>query len=113
MWIFTQTGFVSVVRNQSDNGLLHVRARDAESLKELAVLSGEAVAKTPDGDYPYRIDVPEAVLVSWLTASVGAIDYSTNFKGRVGRHRGWDFEESLHSVWDVMRSVEDGEARRP
>jgi len=113
MWIFTQTGFVSVVRNQSDNGLMHVRARDAESLKELAVLAGEAVEKTPNGDYPYRIDVREAVLISWLTTSIGAIDYSTNFKGRVGQVRGWDFADPLHTVWDVMRSVEDGEARRP
>jgi hypothetical protein len=113
MWIFTQTGFVSVVRNESDDGLMHVRARDAESLKELATLSGEAVAKTPNGDYPYRIDIPEMVLVSWLTASVGAIDYLTNFKGRVGQVRGWNFAEPLHTVWDAMRMAEDGEARQP
>ena len=113
MWIFTQTGFVSVVRNAGDDGLMHVRARDAESLDELVALSGAAVVKTQTGDYPYRIDVPETVLVSWLTSSVGAIDYRTNFKGRVGQVRGWDFEKPLHTVWDVMRKVEDGEARLP
>jgi len=102
-----------VVRNESDDGLMHVRARDAESLKELVALSGKAVVKTPDGDYPYRIDVPEAVLISWLTTSIGSIDYPTDFKGRVGQVRGWDFEKPLHAVWDVMRKVEDGEARRP
>lgn len=113
MWIFTQTGFVSVVRNESNDAFMHVRARDAQSLEELATLSGEAVAKTPDGDYPYRIDVPETVLVSWLTTSVGAVDYPTDFKGRVGQVRGWDFADPLHTVWDAMKTVEDGGARQP
>lgn len=113
MWIFTQTGFVSVVRNESNDAFMHVRARDAQSLEELATLSGEAVAKTPDGDYPYRIDVLEAVFVRWLTASVDLIDYQSDFKGRVGQVRGWDFAAPLHTVWDAMRTVEDGEARQP
>jgi hypothetical protein len=55
MWIFTQTGFVSVIRNESDDGLMYVRARDAKSLKNIAALSGENVAETPFSDYQYQI----------------------------------------------------------
>lgn len=112
MWVFTQTGFVSAVRHSDEDGVIHVRARDADSLKELVALSGAASARTPFGDYPYRIDVSEDVFVAWLTASVGAIDYSSNFKGRVGQVRGWDFAEPLHAVWQAMHAVEDDESRQ-
>lgn len=110
MWIFTQTGFVSAVRHYSEPGTVVVRARDRESLAELAGLVDAPIAKSPVNDYPYRVHVSDESFVKWLTSNVASLDY-TNFKDRVHDTRGDHYADALLSVWSIMHEVEDGDAR--
>jgi CRISPR/Cas system CSM-associated protein Csm3 (group 7 of RAMP superfamily) len=87
-----------------------VRARDAESLQDLADLSGEKIKSTPTGDYPYRVVVTDSILTEWMSRSIEIADY-TNFKSRVAVSRGHGFADALMLVWSVMHDVEDSNAR--
>jgi len=111
VWVFTQSGFVSAVRHHSRQGIVHVRARDRRSLAPLKDLVADEIVHTPDADYPYRLDVPDAVLAAWLSGAVDNLDYD-NFKDHVARVRGHDFAGPLLDVWSAMHAVEDDEARR-
>jgi len=110
MWIFTQTGFVSVVRHYSQPEIVVVRARDRESLEVLATAAGVSVEQTPVNDYPYRVHVPQEDFSDWLLNCIGSLDY-TNFKNRVHDTRGGNFASTLMSVWETMHEVEDDDAR--
>ena len=110
MWVFTQSGFVSAVRHHSRQGIVHVRARDRRSLAPLEGLVVDEVVHTPDADYPYRLDVPDAKIAAWLAEMVNDLDYP-NFKDQVAQVRGHGFAGALHDVWSTMHRVEDEEAR--
>lgn len=110
MWVFTDTGFVSAVMKPEHSTTLTVRARDRRSLVELAEQAGAAIAKSPKGDYPYRILVEDAVFAQWVADQAMKITYS-NFKSRVHKTRGYDYSHSLHNVWEAMLDTADAEAR--
>lgn len=110
MWMFTEHGFVSAVRDPRDTSRLAIRARDLESLDPLVSLTHQQVLKTPSGDYPYRVFVEPGDFAGWVAESCWAIDYD-NFKSRVARTRGYDYVHALHNVWAAMRMTEDETAR--
>lgn len=110
MWVFTESGFVSAVRHHSIEGVVHVRARDRKSLEPLDDLVAAGIVHTPDADYPYRLDVPDAEFSAWLTDVVANLEYP-NFKDQVAQVRGYGFAGALHDVWSTMHQVEDEEAR--
>ena len=110
MWIFTETGFVSVVRHYEDEHVLVVRARDRESLRGLEQDSATGIEKTPRNDYPYRVYLTEDSLIKWFVNLLDKAIYS-NFKDRVYETRGSEFASSLLGVWSIMREVEDEGAR--
>ena len=108
MWIFSETGFVSAICKSGD--LMQVRARDRQSLEDLSVSAGEEIIKTPQGDYPYRVELVREQFITWMIDQMQEISYN-NFKSRVHDTRGYDFVHPLHQVWSVMHDVEDKEAR--
>ncbi len=110
MWLFTETGFVSVVQKDPNEDLLTVRARDKESLEDLAVKFGLSIIKTPMADYPYRVDIQRNDFASYVSAEIALLDYP-NFKSQVATTRGNKFAKLLGSVWSVMLEAEDGDAR--
>jgi len=105
MWIFTKNGFVSAVRKNAHPDVLTIRARDKESLAELIDLTGAELAKSPDGDYPYRIFVKPEVFAEWLSTSALDVDYD-NFKNRVWDTRGDEFHDALGAVWSAMYKLQ-------
>ena len=112
MWIFTETGFISIVRKPEHPGVLTVRARDRQSLELLAAKAGVEVKRSPNGDYPYRVFVGDGPFLEWFLDRGGELKYS-NFKSRVAKTRGYEFADSLHGVWAAMLAVEDEGAREP
>ena len=108
MWIFSETGFISAICKSGD--LFQVRSRDRQSLEDLSVTAGVEIIKTPQGDYPYRVEIVREQFITWLAEQVEDIHYK-NFKSRVHDTRGYEFVHPLHQVWDVMHQVEDKEAR--
>jgi len=111
MWVFTEKGFVSVVKDTKKPGMLIVRARDAESLSTISAMSGSPVVKSPLNDYPYRVFVDPQTYSLWLMETASEINY-TNFKNHMYKVRGSDFAHSLSRVWEVMCDTEDLEARK-
>ena len=101
MWVFTETGFVSVVRKNDRPDLYTVRSRDPQSLEPLAAMAKVEIVASPLGDYPYRAFVEPAVFTEWLADQASQIEYS-NFKSRVSQTRGLDYTDALHDVWVAM-----------
>jgi hypothetical protein len=108
MWLFTNIGFVSVVKG---NNALIVRSRDRESLEPIAHFAQTEIFATPDGDYPYRIYTVHETFAQWAAHMARGIAYE-NFKSEVSSTRGRSFATALGKVWSVMHDVEDNEARK-
>lgn len=109
MWLFTTTGFISIVEKDADH--LVVRARDSFSLSPLAQSYDVEIRSTPTADYPYRIFLSKDQFKNWLHNLSGQIQYK-NFKSEVAITRGKKFSSTLLSVWSAMHEVEDKEARK-
>jgi hypothetical protein len=107
MWVFTNTGFVSVVSAGTD---LMVRSRDRESLEPLSESAKTEIISTPSNDYPYRTIVSHEIFSQWVSHMATNISY-TNFKSEVGATRGYEFAHPLMKVWSAMHEVEDQQAR--
>lgn len=110
MWMFTETGFISVVRKGPNPSELSVRSRDRKSLQPLAELASVEIIKTPNADYPYRLFVDEQVFSKWVAEQALNINYE-NFKARVHETRGHVYANELSRVWLVMLDTEDEESR--
>ena len=109
MWLFTTTGFISIVEHDADH--LAVRARDSFSLSPLAQSYDVEIRSTPTADYPYRIFLSKDQFKNYLHNQTGLINYK-NFKSEVAITRGKKFANALLSVWSAMHEVEDKEARK-
>lgn len=110
MWLFTETGFISVVRKADRANALTDRSRDRESLEAITGTTGDAVLCSPSGDYPYcSFSMPE-VLAEWTLQQIGQIDYD-NFNSRVSMTRGSSYSHQLHDVWWAMLQTEEEWAR--
>lgn len=106
MWIFTETGFVSAVRKLENPAEVTVRARDRQSLEDLAALAEREIVRTDMADYRFRVLVPDALFKEWLITAVDMLDYD-NFKNRVWDSRGDTYHTALNRVWTAMLAVDD------
>ena len=111
MWIFTETGFISAVAHRDDQRYMMVRARDKQSLEELALMSQTEIEYSPNADYSWRTVVHKQNLYEFMEHAISVADYD-NFKNRVSRTRGRRFVDALHEVWEVMHKVEDEAAKK-
>ncbi len=98
MWLFTETGFISVVRKTDRPDVYTVRSRDHQSLEPLAAFAKTEIIETPYGDYQFRTFVEPAVFTEWVADQASDISYD-NFKNHVYKTRGKRFVEALHDVW--------------
>jgi len=106
MWIFTTSGFLSVVAHHDRPGNLLVRARVLDDLTAFcAATSAPAPVQTPSRDYRWRTVVPAADFAAYLAAQAEAIDYG-NFKNAVAQRQGSDRAHRYHDVWDTMHELQ-------
>ena len=108
MWLFTSSGFISIVEKDADH--LAVRARDVLSLSSLAQSYGVEIRSTPTADYPYRLLLSKDQFKNYLHNQAGLINYK-NFKSEVAITRSEAFANILLKVWSAMHGVEDKQAR--
>ena len=108
MWLFTTSGFISIVEKDANH--LAVRARDSLSLSSLAQSYDVEIRSTPTADYPYRIFLSKDQFKNYIHNQAGLINYK-NFKSEVAITRGKKFSDALLKVWSAMHLVEDKEAR--
>jgi hypothetical protein len=114
IWIFSESGFVSVVRHRDHPHLLLVRSRDRDSLASLCRrvrLAESEISELANADYRFRLVCSDAVLLRFLRFSVEELDYA-NFKDRVSTTRGAAWHDALMKVWAAMRSLQPGPSGR-
>ena len=99
MWIYLNNSFLSIVANNNNADLLHVRGRREGDIE--AVFPDAEPIHTPNRDYAYRTDIPREEVAQALFDNANAIDY-TNFKGSIP-NQAWDRYDEYMQVWTVMR----------
>ncbi|WP_354699030.1 hypothetical protein DSM112329_04734 [Paraconexibacter sp. AEG42_29] len=110
MWIFTTSGFLSVVTPADRPGDLLVRARVRADLEAFCDATGApAPIETPARDYRWRTFVPAATFATYLAGQAEAIDYG-NFKSAVAARQGHDRAHRYHDVWSVMHDLQLADA---
>lgn len=84
-WLCFNDAFLSVVNHRSDQGLLVIRARKAEHLRNVFGSSAE-IAVTPDRDYKYRTVADRKTVAETVASRIESINYG-NFKDSVKSDR--------------------------
>lgn len=114
MWLFTTSGFYSIVKHRTDPDTFMIRARvkgDLENLRSLTQME-QPVITTPDADYPFRLIVSGAQKAQVIEALGEAVDYP-NFKSAVGKLQGQRAKlTAYHDVWHTMTGTEEAGARQ-
>src|SRR5262245_38360033 len=116
MWVFTQHGFISIVRSREDPKVLMVRARDRKSLEQFVEVAHRhpvaeeplTILETKYTDYSYRVICSPQVVADYLASEAVQIDYS-NFKDRVTKTRGSKWHDVLMSIWGKALGLRDRE----
>ena len=104
MWIFTPTGFLSVVEHRDDSCCLLVRARALEDLKEISEFAMQEIIEMPEADYRYRVEVARVTFAAFMRVQIAEIDYP-NFKGRLHEQNrsaiAIEREQFAYRVWQA------------
>ena len=97
MWIFSKSGFLSIVEHREDPDTLIVRARSARPLEEnwpeCEIITLE------EADYRFRIITERDSVLTTVARLVDSVDYD-NFKNAC--HERGEYQRALGSVWRVM-----------
>src|SRR4051812_25080379 len=113
MWVFTTTGYLSLVENQDDKSTIIVRARvrgDMNRFREQYLHVPAIITYHENNDYPYRMIVPKGEIAKAVAAAVMDIDYK-NFKSEVHEVQG-GYRASVYTrIWGVLIDLE-GNRRR-
>ena len=106
MWLFTTSGFLSIVADQQRPGCALVRARVREDLEAFCERTAAPTPlETPERDYRFRTSVPFAVLAADLAQQAARIDYP-NFKDEVAGRQGYDRARRYGRIWSVMHELQ-------
>jgi hypothetical protein len=119
MWLFTTTGFFSVVEKPIDDRpnttpMLAVRSRvpgDLEALREKYMPELTATIATPRADYKFRAAISHTDFARGLARLAEDIHYD-NFKSAVGKTQGYQREHVYHGVWNAAMQLEHLKERR-
>lgn len=125
MWLFTKTGFVSIVEKAGDHEAqtVTVRSRDLESLEVMRediyklydYELGEAeITENSGTDYAYRMVITKEELKRYMVAIVDGIDYD-NFKSEIvpnrknsgGEEAGKKWYDTLMKIWSATFGISD------
>jgi hypothetical protein len=104
MWIFTTTGFFSIVK--VDVGRVQIRGRSLPDIRRLCRRFGlkfDRIIRTPHADYPFRVLVTRKAWVNIATALAADVEGYDNFKRAVAvtdPDRAKVYEE----VWWILKS---------
>ena len=104
MWIFTPTGFLSVVEHRDDSRCLIVRARAQEDLKGIAEFPVQEIIEMPEADYRYRVEVARVTFAAYMRSQIAEINYP-NFKARLHEQNhsaiAIEREQFAYRVWQA------------
>ncbi len=98
MWLFSQRGFLSIVRHSIKPGVLVVRSRFPGHIQ--AVFPKAHVTECEGTDYRYRTELNPSEVSKVIAKMILKIDYD-NFKGSLDA----DDERYFESCMDVYSAV--------
>lgn len=101
MWVFTQKGFFSIVRDYNNEGNLLVRSRVRGDIEKLWPTAD--VERTPSNDYMYRVSLPMPEVARVIANVMSLIEY-TNYKASIEDKR--RREEYYAAVWSIMATLQ-------
>jgi len=109
MWLFTPSGFLSIVADQQRPGHALVRARVREDLEAFcARTNAPAPTETPQRDYRFREcpvrDAPGGA------RRPGCGDRLTNFNSEVAGRQGHDRAHRYGRIWSGMHELQQDRA---
>jgi len=109
MWLFSKSGFVSVVAHREQKDMLLVRSRfkeDIAAVCERLAVAGVTVDPFEDlhADYRYRVICPKEAFVKAVGGLVNEIDYD-NFKSAVHGNRVRD--RAYMGCWSAMHAAQE------
>lgn len=115
MWMFSKTGFVSIVEHRDDPDALMIRGRTREDVENFVDASGPPefhgpasvgeVYETPDGDYRWRVVMSRGACAASVAGMCMAIDYD-NFKDAVHDLGEPDRDRAMMQVWGAMYGLQ-------
>jgi hypothetical protein len=100
-WLCLNDAFLSVVNHQNDRGLLVVRARRAEHLRNVFGSNAE-ITVTPDRDYKYRTVADRKTVAEIVASRIESIDYG-DFKNSVKSNR---LHDLYAEFWMLQRDYQ-------
>ena len=112
MWLFFVGGFVSAVGHYEKPGVIVVRARSREHLKNFTAAEPSVgrerppirqIVTTPERDYMYRVEMPVAAFLATIEALGSRVVDHHNFKDScadAGASRLW--KGVLGRVWSLL-----------
>ena len=101
-WLCFNDAFLSVVNHRSDQGLLVVRARRAEHLRNIFGSNAE-IRVTHDRDYKYRTVADRKAVAKIIASRIETINYG-NFKDSVKSDR---LHDLYAEFWMLHRGYQD------
>lgn len=102
MWIFTSTGFLSIVSKDCSPDELLVRARREGDIEK--VFPDAKVEKTVGVDYLYRARMDRGVVAQAIGGLLYDLDYS-NFKDSIP-YADKELKSACTKVWSIMASTQ-------
>ncbi len=102
MWIFTQHGLLSIVKQNPK--MLAVRAREEKTLRAIFPEFENDIYFDAKGDYRYKLFIPRRFVGKKIRALVEGIDYD-NFKESIG-DRG--YHNVLLLIWGAFKRYAEG-----
>lgn len=115
MWIFTKTGFISVVAHDTDPILVRVRARTrqhlADTFPEAEIIDLADGEGDYDYDYRFHADVPRMKVALTVAEAIDNLDYTSHAKEAMAGDDN-DFYEALLRTWYAMYAYQEQTDKR-
>jgi len=107
MWIVSEHGFISVVQDRDDAGLLQVRGRDAADIA--ATFPGAPVYVSDGADYRYRARVNREDLANRLAEIIRSIAYTSHAKDVMAERSPANPARlgALYGCWHALAELQD------
>ena len=113
MWLFTKSGFYSVVRKPEDGPRLTIRSRaraDLVALRRDYLPNLSRIVERPQADYQFRAFASRRDFARAAAKIASEIDYP-NFKDEVRLELGQARAATYHRVWVALLELERFEGR--
>lgn len=108
MWLITETGFVSFVRDRKDTSKVWARARIREDIANMFPDHDDDIITKIGADYIYRLLVDKEEAATAVAAQIFALDYTSHAKEEMNRrsHPNKERMGAYYSIWTALSRLQ-------